>query len=123
MSPITACLPSIISMGIGCFFVTSGNLWQSIKSLSMKHVEAPESNKAWNLILLESSFNISETIKQREAWEVRIGPLIKDWATFSSSTIPIMIRHLRFLIQYPPPLIRYSLKHFEPYVVSRLKLL
>jgi hypothetical protein len=55
--------------------------------------------------------------------EVRIGSLIKDCATFSKRMISTMVGHLRFLIQYPPPLIDYSLKHFESYLVSRLKLL
>ena len=55
--------------------------------------------------------------------EVRIGPLIKDCATFSSCMSPIVVGYLRFPIQHPPPLIDYSLKHFEPCVVSRLKLL
>jgi hypothetical protein len=38
-------LPSITSTGIGCFFVTRGSLWRSMKSLFMKRIEAPESNK------------------------------------------------------------------------------
>jgi hypothetical protein len=88
----------------------------------MKHVEALESNKAWILILLESSFTISGTEKQ-EALEVRIGPLIKDCITFSSRTVPIVTGHLCFSIQHPPPLIEYLLKHFEPCIVLRLKLL
>jgi hypothetical protein len=66
---------------------------------------------------------ISETIKQGEASEVRIGPLIKDCATFFSRTVPTMVGYLRFLIQYYPPLIDYLLKHFESCIVSRLKLL
>jgi hypothetical protein len=110
-------------MGVKYFFVMRGNLWQSIKSLSMKHAEAPESNKACTLILLESIFTISGTIKQRETSKVRIGPLIKDSTTFSSCMVPTVVGHLCFLIQHPPPLIDYSLKHFEPYVISRLMLL
>jgi hypothetical protein len=51
-------------------------------------------------------------MKQEEASEVRIGPLINDCATFSSCIVPIMARHLRFLIQHPPSLIEYLLKHF-----------
>jgi hypothetical protein len=62
-------------------------------------------------------------VKQREASEVKIEHLIKDCATFSSRTIPTVAKHLRFSIQHPLPLIEYSLKHFEPRVVSRPKLL
>ena len=115
-------LPSITSTRIGFLFVTSSNLWQSTKSLSMKHVEAPKSNKVWTLILLESIFTISGIIKQEETSEVRIGPLIKECATFPSHTVLTMDGHLCFPIQHLPPLIEYSLKHFGPYVVLRLKL-
>jgi hypothetical protein len=37
---------------------------------------------------LESNFIINGTIKQGEASEVRIGPLIKDCATFFNCTVP-----------------------------------
>ena len=68
-----------------------------------------ESNNAWTLILLEYVFTISKTIKQGEALEVRIGPLIKNCATFSSCTVLIVVKHLCFLIQHPPLLIDYTL--------------
>jgi hypothetical protein len=66
---------------------------------------------------------MSGTVKQGKASEVRIGPLINDCTTFSSRINPTVVGHLRFPIQHPPPLIEYSLKYFEPYIVSRLKLL
>jgi hypothetical protein len=106
-------LPLITSTGVGCFFVMSGNLWWSTKSLSMKHAEVSESNKTQTLILLESIFAITGTIKQGEVSEIRIGPLINDCATFSSRTIPTVVGHLRFPIPHPPPMIDYSLKHFD----------
>ena len=87
------------------------------KSLLMKHVEASESNKARILIILEFISTIIERIKQGEALEIRIGPLINDSTTFSNCMVPTLARHLRFLIQHPPPLIGYSLKHFKPYVI------
>jgi hypothetical protein len=83
----------------------------------MKYTKALESNKARTLILLESIFTIIGTVKQREALEIRIGPLINDCATFSSRTVPTMAGNLCFPIPHPPPLIDYSLKHFEPCVV------
>jgi heme/copper-type cytochrome/quinol oxidase subunit 3 len=39
-------LLSITSTRIGYFLITSGTLWRSTKSLSMKHAEAPKYNKA-----------------------------------------------------------------------------
>jgi hypothetical protein len=99
-------LPLITSTGVGCFFVMSGNLWWSAKSLSMKHAEVSESNKT-------QTFAITGTIKQGEVSEIRIGPLINDCATFSSRTIPTVVGHLRFPIPHPPPMIDYSLKHFD----------
>jgi hypothetical protein len=43
------------------------------------------------------NFNTTRGIvKQGEALEVRIGPLIKDCATFSSHTVPTVAGHLRF---------------------------
>jgi hypothetical protein len=68
-----------------------------------------------NLNMIEmglSIFTINMTVKQEEALEVRIKPLIKDCATFSSRTVPTMARHLHFPIQHPLPLIEYSLKYF-----------
>jgi hypothetical protein len=85
------------------------NLWRSTKSLSRKHIEVPESNKAWTLILLESIFTISGIVKQGEALNIRIGPLIKDCAAFFSRTVPTMAGHLCFPIQHLPLLIEYSL--------------
>ena len=95
-------LPSITSTGIECLFVTKGSLWRSIKSLSIKHVEALESNKVWILIILESIYTISGTIKQGKALIVRIGLLIKDCAIFSSCTVHVVTQYLCFLIQHPP---------------------
>ena len=60
---------------------------------------------------MESIFTISGTVKQIKALELRIGPLIKYYATFSSYMVHTVAGHLRFPIQYPPPLIDYSLNH------------
>jgi hypothetical protein len=51
-----------------------------------------------NLILLKSIFTKNGTIKQGEVSEVRIGPLIKVCATFSSYIVPIVAGHFCFLI-------------------------
>ena len=122
-SPNIKGLQSITSTGIGYFFVMRDSLWWSTKSLFIKHAKIPVSNKTWILILLESIFTISKIIKQKEALEVRIGSLIKNCATFSSLTVSTAVGHLYFPIQHRPPLIDYLLKHFEPCVVLRLKLL
>ena len=68
-------------------------------------------------------FYNNQDSNQGEALEVRIRLLINDCATFSSYTVPIVAGYLCFPILHPLPLIDYSLKHFEPCVVLRLKLL
>jgi hypothetical protein len=47
-----------------------------------------------NFNIIRINFIISGTLKQIEALEIRIEPLIKDCPTFSSRTIPIMAEHL-----------------------------
>ena len=78
------------------FLQTKGSLCFFAKSLSIKHAEAPESNKALALVLHKSNLIFTGIKKQGEALEDKIGPV--DCTSFASRTVPIEARCCRFPI-------------------------
>ena len=93
----------------GHFLQTKGSLYLSAKSLSIKHTNAPESNKALAFMLHDSNLNLKDIKKQGEASEERIGPV--DCAFLANRTVPIeagcrCFPILQFLFQ-PENLLKY----------------